>query len=78
MRDLFSDSDQRSVLSPMTLTIPASGIVETLKRKEVTTMTYQKPELTVLGEAARLIQGSKSGGTDHPDPQTVLDCELDD
>lgn len=41
-------------------------------------MTYQKPELTVLGEADRMIQGNKSGGTDHPDPQNVLDCELDD
>lgn len=41
-------------------------------------MTYSKPELTLLGDAALVIQGSKLGGSDNPDPQGALDCELDD
>jgi hypothetical protein len=29
------------------------------KRKEVKTMTYEKPEVIVLGDSAKLIQGGK-------------------
>ncbi len=40
-------------------------------------MTYEKPEVSVLGDAAHLIQ---SGGKNTGDagPGTDLDCELDD
>jgi hypothetical protein len=42
-------------------------------------MEYSKPEITMLGEATSLIQGSKSnpgdGGGGH---LPALDCELDD
>ena len=40
---------------------------------------YCKPELTVVGDAARVIQGSKIGpGDGNGDQLAVLDCELDD
>jgi hypothetical protein len=42
-------------------------------------MTYSKPEVAVLGEAASLIQGSKAGSGDPGGlPIGVTDCELDD
>ena len=44
-------------------------------------MNYSKPELAVLGDAALLIQGSKSSkGDSHSltEPVGPADCELDD
>jgi hypothetical protein len=41
-------------------------------------MTYNKPEVVELGNAALVIQGSKSGPTDLSGPQGSPDCELDD
>jgi len=44
-------------------------------------MNYSKPELSVLGDAARLIQGSKQSRGDNgslTEKITVADCELDD
>jgi len=43
-------------------------------------MTYNKPEIEVLGDAAELIQGSKptfgdNGSSSNP---AATDCELDD
>jgi hypothetical protein len=43
-------------------------------------MEYMKPELTLLGDASLLIEGSKQG---QPDPVAgeeigLNDCELDD
>jgi hypothetical protein len=55
-------------------------VAESLGGKEVKTMTYNKPEIAVLGEAPRLIQGGKSIGGDDgslSNPGTT-DCELDD
>jgi hypothetical protein len=48
-------------------------------RKGVKTMTYSKPEITSLGDAARLIQGSRQNSGEISDGlQQVGDCELDD
>jgi hypothetical protein len=42
-------------------------------------MKYSKPEVMVLGDAALLIEGNKSGhGDDAISPFGVLDGELDD
>jgi len=42
-------------------------------------MDYNKPEVTDLGDAAVLIQGSKSALGDGGGEQlAILDCELDD
>lgn len=43
-------------------------------------MTYSKPEVAVLGEAAVLIEGSRIGSAEQPDlkPKFVSDCEFDD
>jgi hypothetical protein len=42
-------------------------------------MEYSRPELTLLGDAARMIQGSKSTpGDGNGDQLPLLDCELDD
>lgn len=44
-------------------------------------MTYSKPEIAVLGDAARIIQGSKSGSGDPGGVEAQIgasDCELDD
>jgi hypothetical protein len=44
-------------------------------------MTYNKPEVTVLGDAANLIQGSKQQQGDAGSLTVQLriaDCELDD
>lgn len=45
-------------------------------------MTYVKPEIEVLGDAARVIQGSKQGiaepSPNQLQPAFVLDSELDD
>ena len=41
-------------------------------------MTYNKPEITELGNAAELIQGSKSINQDLSGPVGASDCELDD
>jgi hypothetical protein len=51
------------------------------QRKEVKTMTYVKPEITVLGDAASLIQG---GSSNNKEPggaqpgQLTSDCDIDD
>jgi hypothetical protein len=52
-----------------------------LKRKEVNAMTeYGKPEVVVLGDAVRLIQGSKVGKLDAQDPSNEIasDCISED
>lgn len=41
-------------------------------------MTYSKPEITELGNAAQLIQGSKNTLRDVSGPIGASDCELDD
>jgi hypothetical protein len=43
-------------------------------------MTYQKPEVAVLGDAAHLVQGSKHNSVDDGSLTSngVTDCELDD
>lgn len=43
-------------------------------------MTYSKPEIAVLGDAVRLIEGSKSSHSDTIDPNDPLgmDYELQD
>ncbi|HEU0046032.1 MAG TPA: hypothetical protein VFQ43_00340 [Nitrososphaera sp.] len=42
-------------------------------------MTYNKPEVTVLGEAGYLIQGGKQDSSEPAgDAFQVPDCELDD
>ena len=43
-------------------------------------MTYEKPEISVLGDATRLIQGSRTGASEpsQGDLQGNPDCELDD
>jgi hypothetical protein len=52
---------------------------ENSRRKEVTTMPYNKPEMLVLGEASDLVKGARiqSGevGDGLKDPP---DCEIDD
>lgn len=42
-------------------------------------MTYRKPELSILGNAAVLIQGSKSSGQDSASEQRLgsTDWEID-
>jgi hypothetical protein len=45
-------------------------------RKEVRTMTYSKPQLSVLGNAACLIQGMK--GTTHDAASLVSEGNLAD
>ncbi len=42
-------------------------------------MTYRKPELSILGNAAVLIQGSKNGGKDSANDTRLgaLDWEID-
>jgi hypothetical protein len=52
-----------------------------LNGKEVNVMTeYGKPEVMVLGDAVRLIQGSKVGILDAHDPQNEnrSDCMSED
>jgi len=53
---------------------------DSLKRKEVKTMNYTKPEIAVLGPAVVTIQGSRinSGDSSSDLQQTVTDCEMDD
>ena len=43
-------------------------------------MTYEKPEVTVLGAATELIRGNKSGTGESGDPSLHSQgaCELDD
>jgi len=45
-------------------------------------MTYSKPEVAVLGDAAVLIQGVRKSGLEPIGPQdfkqNVADCEFDD
>ena len=44
-------------------------------------MTYTKPEIEVVGDAARVIQGGKHNSTDGAsllDNGPIADCELDD
>jgi hypothetical protein len=51
------------------------------ERKEVKKMNYSKPEITVLGNAASVIHGSKQSGSESIQPQNLVlvsDCELDD
>jgi hypothetical protein len=48
-----------------------------LLRKEVITVLYVKPDVVVLGEASRLIQGFKSGIVDPPLGQGA-DSELEE
>jgi hypothetical protein len=46
-------------------------------RKEVRWMTYQKPEVAVLGDAAHLIQGSKTNSTDTGNPSDPLGVDFE-
>jgi len=49
------------------------------KRKEVTTMTYNKPEVEVLGKAGQVIQSPKiNPGKDSPDNLQTAAYELDE
>jgi hypothetical protein len=41
-------------------------------------MTYQKPEIYALGEATRLIQGSKTNPQDGSNPNGTPQFELED
>jgi len=43
-------------------------------------MTYSKPEITVLGDAAHLVQGSKvpAGDAGSLEAPIAADCELED
>jgi len=45
-------------------------------------MTYSKPEIEVLGDAARLVQGNKTSPTPDAgslaDQHDASDCEVDD
>ena len=45
-------------------------------------MTYSKPEVAVLGEAAVLVQGTRQKGKEPVGPndglQLISDCEFDD
>jgi hypothetical protein len=43
-------------------------------------MTYNKPEITNVGSASRVIEGSNVAKSEIPAPfeQSSLDCELDD
>ena len=41
-------------------------------------MSYEKPECVVLGDAVRLIQGSKKPPGDGGPGTAAADCELDD
>jgi len=43
-------------------------------------MNYSRPEATLLGDAVRLIQGSKQAAGDNAslEAQLVDDCELND
>jgi hypothetical protein len=41
-------------------------------------MSYQKPEIMELGDAARLIQGSKQVPGEGEAGHTIPDCEFDD
>ena len=53
-----------------------------MEGKEVNAMTYTKPELVVLGDATRIIQGGQKGlGSESITPKTQLQpaySELDD
>jgi len=40
-------------------------------------MNYSKPDMTVLGNATLVTQGSGSNKVDDPDHQVAADCELD-
>src|SRR5258708_34110123 len=66
----------------MRWTTVASGVVDPTERKEVKTMTYVKPEIEVLGDAGRVIQGSKRTNSEPVpnqfQPAIVLDSALDD
>jgi hypothetical protein len=63
----------------MLMGFPASGWAQ-FKERRYTTMTYSKPEIAVLGDAVRLIEGSKSSHSDTIDPNDPLgvDYELQD
>lgn len=50
----------------------------TTERKEVLSLMYSKPELIHLGDAARLIQGSKIVPGEGEQGNAVPDCEFDD
>ena len=41
-------------------------------------MTYEKPEVAVLGEASRLIEGSKSIRGENNTLQVPAECEFGD
>ncbi len=41
-------------------------------------MTYEKPEVTELGDASRLIEGSKSIKGENDTLQVPADCEFGD
>ena len=41
-------------------------------------MTYQKPEVEVLGETSYLIRGPKNAHQENNDAQFPSDCEFDD
>ena len=41
-------------------------------------MTYNKPEIVVLGDASRLIQGKGATNESGVAPGPSADCELDD
>jgi hypothetical protein len=59
-----------------------SGAADPKERKEVETMTYEKPEVEALGDATIVIQGKRQISSELPPnqglKQFVGDSELDD
>jgi hypothetical protein len=57
----------------------SAGRARNYHRKEVNAMNYVKPEITELGSAPMLIQGTKSINLDAPGQLAVpCDCEFED
>jgi hypothetical protein len=59
-----------------------SGVADPKERKEVETMTYEKPEVAALGDATLVIQSTRQISSEVPPnqglKQFVGDSELDD
>ena len=41
-------------------------------------MTYNKPEITVLGDASEVIRGKFANDGDSPNSRTTAACDLDE
>ena len=59
--------------------IPLAG-KSNLTRKEVNTMTYEKPTITLIGNASQLIEDGHKGSEpiNPPGPVALSECELED